>query len=201
MPSVWEVLGERVGYGLATIVLGPHAALQRRTRRQMRAALVEWSRALQPTTLETPRGTLRRGVSLRVYAGEPRAVEVLVDLAERTATMSVAIDPLPTYVEARFSKNADAIAGAPPTGEPLVVAGELRAESASLDVDATTELLSAIAGGPLARLPAMDMLLESRRIVLRATAPTDRDDWEALGDGLGEVVNAVSRRWATSYRR
>lgn len=63
MSSYWVSLGERVGYGLALVVLGPAAALERRARLAMRAALLDFCSELQPLKLIAPKGKVRRSVA------------------------------------------------------------------------------------------------------------------------------------------
>lgn len=91
MSSLWERFGEHIGYGLAAVVLGPHAAFERRARRAMRAAMVTWCAPLRPEKLDAPRGKLRRRAELPAPGGS-LAIDVVLDLARREARITLPLE-------------------------------------------------------------------------------------------------------------
>lgn len=198
--SVWERLGEKVGYGLATIVLGPHAALERRARRAMRTAMVQWVMAHRPSKREAPRGILRRTVSLQADA-EPIDVDVEVDLHARRASLTFPITRLPSYVDVTVDKNAGAVMGARlRRTAPLASAGAFRLDGEALDRPTAQALVEAIAGGPFDRLEGIVITLQPERITIDVLAPVTRAEWDALGEGVVGVVAWLVARFPASYR-
>jgi hypothetical protein len=201
--SVWERFGERVGYGLAVVVLGPAAALQKRERRAMRTAMVEWCKDLQPVKLEPRPGVLRRSAVLPETGGS-RSAEIELDIEERRVRVGVSLDRrLPSYVEVRVGKRAPSL---DPTmkwrmGTPRAVAEDFRLDSESLDVEASTALVSAIAAGPLARLVAIEIVLTPERIELLTIAPSTPEGWVPIGEGIVALTSWLTARWPSSYRR
>lgn len=192
MASVWERFGEHIGYGLAAVVLGPQAALERRARRAMRAAMIAFCEPLGPVKLEAPRGILRRRAELRADRG-PVALELELDLRKRSAHASLVLERLPNYVAATITKDASTL-------DPHAAPGPLSVASASLDAAVARALRDVVAAGPLQRVESFSITISPERLEILAVAPKTREEWDALGEGALAIVAWLSGRWPASYR-
>jgi hypothetical protein len=202
--SVFERFGEAVGYGLAVVILGPHAALERRARRAMRAAMVEWCRDLQPVKLEGQPGIFRRTAALpgTPGTGGPLSAELELDVNEKRARVGVAIERLPAYVKASIGKAASALHPMLKRrrGPPRATAGGFRLDSQTLDDEVANALVAVVAAGALERLEHVEVALSPERIELLTIAPTTREEWTAIGDGVVALASWLGTRWPSSYR-
>jgi len=199
-PSFWESLGERVGYGLAAVVLGPVVARERRARRAMRSALLEFCRPLQPLRLLAPPGVLRRSVQLPVATGSS-ALEIVMDLESRRVRITASIERLPSYVEARIAKSLSSLHDERlRLSEARAGSGAFRVWTESLDVDVAKALVESVAGGPLERLAAVEVELSAERLDVLAVAPQSDEGWQAIGDGLTGLAAWLAAKWPASYR-
>jgi len=183
MASYWEMLGERVGYGLAAVVLGPVAALERRTRRTMRAAMLDSFEDLRPLRLERRRGTIRRNVQLPTGAGAT-SIDIDLDLHTHKTKLTLRLERLPSYVEARIQKHGS----------------EFRLTTTSLDDDANHALVAMLTNGSLAGLDAIEIALSPEEVVIHITAPTTSEEWATIRAGLVDMVSWLAARWPASYR-
>jgi hypothetical protein len=200
MASYWERLGEGVGYGLAAIVLGPAAALERRARRAMRGALVDFCSERQPVRLSAPRGALRRRVRLAERGAAPLAIEIELELASRTARLRADLDRMPGYVEARVARSLGSLRPDERWQVPsLASAGAFSIWSDNLPRGDATALVELVAGA-MATIDAVDILLAPESLEVLAVAPQTIEGWTALGDGVSALAIWLSARWPTSYR-
>ena len=203
MSSFWESLGESIGYGLATVVLGPAAALERRARLAMREALLLFCRDLQPLRLAAPRGTLRRSAQLPLALGVVLPLEIEVDLKRRVVRITAPLERLPAYVEARIGKS---ILWIYPDlrmrlAEPKARSGAIAVWTQTLEVDVAQALADAVAGSQgLDSVVAIEIVLQPERIDLHMTAPQDLEAWAAAREVLQTLVTFVATRWPPSYR-
>jgi hypothetical protein len=198
--SAWETLGEKVGYGLAAIVLGPHAALERRARRTIRLAMVGWAEAHQPVKREAPRGALRRSVTLRA-GSEPIDVDLDLDLAERRATLAFAIARLPSYVDVTVDNDAGRVRNMKLRRlPPRAASGAFRLDGDALDVPTAQALVEAVSSGPFGNLEAIEIELTPERVTVFTLAPSSQEGWSAIGDGIAHLVGWLIDRWPPSYR-
>jgi hypothetical protein len=202
-PPFWERLGERIGYGLAAIVLGPAAALERRTRRSIRRAMLDYVRDLEPMKLESRRGLLGRNVSLRAAAGATLPAEIEVDLEGRRARVVVQFERLPAFVDACISRDVRELDELPhrPTGWVVATTPtNVRLDSDTLDGPAAEALVAAIAAGPLSSTDAFELTISPDRMTLITRAPITRAGWTSIGEGVIAAVAWLIARWPSSYR-
>jgi hypothetical protein len=198
--SAWETLGEKVGFGLAAIVLGPHAALERRARRSLRLAMVGWAEAHQQVKREAPRGALRRSVTLRA-GGEPIDVDLELELAERRTSLAFAIARLPGYVDVTVDKDAGRVRNMKLRRlPPRAAAGAFRLDGDELDLPTAQALVEAIASGPFGHLEAIEIALTPERVTIATLAPSSREGWTSIGEGIAHLVGWLVDRWPPSYR-
>lgn len=204
---MFERFGEHLGYGLAALVLGPRAALERRARRAMRAAMLDYCRDLHPLKLDAPRGSIRRSAQVPTPVGS-LSVELEVDLDARKAWASAPLERLPSYVSARVTKSPSSLGdtaerGAkafPGDGEARAIARAFRLETASLDDGAAAALVEAVASGPLDDLDALELILSPEHVKLLFMAPATRESWATVGAGVTSLVSWLGVRWPPSYR-
>lgn len=200
MASYWVKLGERIGYGLAVVVLGPGAALERSARRAMRAALLDFCGELQPLKLIAPKGKVRRSAQLPVVAGS-LALEIELDLRSRRVQITVPIERLPTYVEARIAFALPLLYEDRrlrlPT--PRAFSGTFCVWTESLADDVAKALVEAVAGSA-APLHAIEITLSAERIEVLAIAPQSSQEWTAIGDRLVRLAASIATLWPASYR-
>jgi hypothetical protein len=201
MTSYWEQLGESMGYGLAAIVLGPAAALERRTRRAMRGGLVDFCSERQPVRLQAPRGTLRRSVRLATRGAAPLALEVELELSSRTARLRADLERMPGYVEARVARSRSSLHpdASQRLATPLSSSGEFSLWSDSLPLADATALVE-IAARATAAIEAVEIRLSPESLEVLAVAPQRAEGWIVLGDGVSALASWLSARWQTSYR-
>jgi hypothetical protein len=200
MASIWESMGERVGYALAAIVLGPAAALQRQARRRTIRAVVLYCEEYEPTELEAPKGVLRRGARLPTISG-PISIEIELRAFEGRATLSLTITALPSHVNATVSRAAWEVQGLlSRLPAPLAREGTLRVDSETLDVETARALLDVIAKGPLATLNAMELEIRREQIDVHVVAPSTLEQWKAIGEGVVTLEAWLTSRWSSSYR-
>ena len=200
MASVWERLGESVGYALATVLLGPAAALQRQARRRMVYAAIGFCRRHEPTELDAPKGVVRRGIRLATPGG-PIPVEIELRPFEDRAALLVTIPALPASVQATVGRHATALHGVRGRlPEALAQDGTLRIHSTALDAATATALLAALAKGPLGALPAFELEIRREKLDLLVAAPPSTEAWTALGDGIVDLAAWLAARWPSSYR-
>ena len=197
--SLWEELGERIGYALAAVVLGPAVALERRGRREMRAALREWSASLAPTDLVAKeRGVLRRNVRLPTTR-DPIVADVTLDPFARRATLRATTQMLPGYVRCTVARAPSRLDGVEPNLPALASAGEVRLDSETLDPETGTALVSALAA-TASRIDAFEIELRSERTTIRFLAPAHRDGWRAVEDMTRALSAWLAEKWPASYR-
>jgi hypothetical protein len=195
MASVWERVGEAVGYGLAAVVLGPHAAAKRRTRRMLRAAFRGWSDAHHPVAMLSGDGTLRRRVTLAGTMG-PLPVEAEVDPYMNTAKLVVAaqLPPLAQVSISRWpaSRRQDESASATMDGT--------QAFSKTLPADVCRALLELIHRGPIGALETFDIDVSPDHVEVAIAAPHTADDWRLASTGALALVTWLDEKWPPGYR-
>jgi hypothetical protein len=208
MKSVWEFLGEKVGYAMAAVVLGPPAAVARRERRILRAALAQWSDEIGAIRLES-RGTMKRAGKLLSAAGS-YPFEVRLDPFRKRASLDVATGTLPPQARGRLAKNPTRVSA--PTFryrmtaslwrslKPLAEVDGITIGSKTLDAETARSLARDAADGGLAKLDTFILEMENERMVLDIVAPTDASQWKTIAAALASFVDACVRRWGSSYR-
>lgn len=198
--SLWGRVGEGIGYGLAAVVLGPSAAIQRRARRAMRSSFAELCERRSATKLVAPRFVRR--ASMRLAKGATSiGLEVELDIVGKHARATASIDPLPSFVQAEASKNLTAIDGLRRRrGPPLAMHDGLRIDSGSIDAALADELVRAIGATLLGALEAIQVIVGGDRIDVNVVAPTTFAEWNAIADGLLAFATWLSERWPSSYR-
>jgi hypothetical protein len=198
----WERVGERAGYALAAVFLGPYAAAIRRERRVLRTAFHGWLDELDAERLVSPaKGTLRRSGSLRGGA-EPIPFEAELLLDVKLARVDVAL-ALGKNVTAYLSRARPLIAARKGLlirmAKALATAADIRVDEASLDVDAACDLAREVAASGLGTLDAFTIDLRKDRVLLEIVAPRDKESWLAIEKALVVLVESWTRRW-TTYR-
>ena len=209
MPSIWERIGEGIGYGLAAVVLGPQVAIERRQRRTMRSAFREWSASLGATSLVPPRSGERRCAVMLPTSADAIAAEVTLDPYGRTAALAATPPQLPALVDVIVS----VIAGARPTlmqvttgrsvmGKPLVASHDpLYAFSETLDEATCQALIDAMASGPFGHgFHATRIDIRHDGIDVALPAPTSVAEWQALTAGIVALSRWLAEKWPVSYR-
>jgi len=179
----WVEIGEGIGYLLAFVVLGPPAALERRTRRLIRTAFHEWSESLDATVLALEkRGSPRCALMLpTTTASIP--IEATVDPFERTAAMTVTPPQLPAFVNVVVSGS--------PSG--------LRASSETLDEQTRDALIQTIAAGPFGH-GATNIDIRHDRIDVSFAAPKSVSEWQSIATAVVEMCGWLADKWPSSYR-
>ncbi len=166
----------------------------------MSAALLDWCRDLHPVKLQAPRGTLRRRVELP-SAGGALWIELAADLDARRAHLALPLERLPSYVAARITTAARSLdKHEPARREARARAGPLLLASESLDLPAAQALVDALARGPFQLIEALEITLSPERCEVLAVAPSTREEWSTLVDGVLALVGWLTRRWPPSYR-
>ncbi len=180
MVPFWERVGERAGYALATLLLGPYAAAIRHERRVLRKAFHGWLDEMNAERL-LPRapGQARRAGALR--GAGPIPFEAELDVIKKRARVDVALS-LGRDVSAEISK-----------------ARKVRVGATSLDPTAANELAAEIGSCALGQLEAFEIDLHRDRLVLEMVAPREREAWIAIEKALAVLVESWSQRW-TTYR-
>ena len=185
MKSLAEFLAEKVGYALAAVVLGPPAAMARRERRMMRAALETWCEDVGAIRLEAEgRGVRRRSGKLQGAAGS-FPFEATLDPFHKQASVDVAIERLPPQASVTISK---------PRGR-----GEIRVTSATPDDSIMQKLVHELPQTRAAR-ETFNLALDGDRLVLHVEAPREAAEWKALGEAMVAFAESCTRRWGSSYR-
>ncbi len=182
MTSLWQRLGQGVGYALAAVILGPPAAIARRERRALRSAFKEWCEELGAVRLEA-RGVMSRAGNLPASAGS-LPFSVVLDAFAKRAVLDVATGTLPPNARATIMKDAAGI----------------RVTSDTLDLSATDALARDVAQTGLARLESFVIDIDGERVVLQINAPTTHAEWRAIGLATAQFTEAVVRTWEKSYR-
>jgi hypothetical protein len=192
--TFWEELGERVGYGIAALIYGPAAALERSHRRAFRRALRAYC-----SGIDTVRMTPKRSgvVSRRITLAHDVSAEVELDLASRHAWFEVQLERRPAFVEAIIDKHLGSIDYDP---KIAIAEGELRLSSRTMPADDQKAMLSAIARGPLERLTAVEIVVDPERVVILTPAPTTAEQWSVIERGCLDLVAWIGARWPISYR-
>ncbi len=201
MASFWEWVGEKVGYGLAAVVLGPGALVERKARRESRRAMLRFVAERGPIVFESPaRDTLRRGGRLMV-CGEPLDIELTLDLRARKATMSTAIESLPKAFGARVSSGLGELHGLRyRLPEPRAISGTIRVDSEDIDANAANELLQQVTKSPLGQCPVFELTLQEGRLQLLVVAPRTELEWTGLGITVIALSTWSTSKWRASYR-
>jgi hypothetical protein len=199
MTSIWERMGEGVGYAIGAVIFGPSAAIARRERRTLRNALHEWADSVDATHARPhAKGLLRYTGALR--GSEPIPFEAELDPFEKRATLDVAIG-LAKKVEAEVSKARWALDGVKVRlPSPFAHVGTIRVDDTTLDADTAETLAREIAETPIGALETFSLTLRSDRVVVVVMAPRAPAEWRAIEKALVVLVESWSRRWAASYR-
>ena len=190
--TLWLRLGEKIGYALGAVTLGPAFLATRRLQRKIRRAFAVWcQRSLRHEKLESPRGRLRRLVTIAT-SGEPVEIEAELDVGERVARLLVTLPAIPGYVDAKIeiSKGAEQAKEPRVTRGPIVLCGETALAD---DVD---ELFSAF---ERIRASSFVARMTPDQMELRLSAPEDEADWAAVASALGQVHVWATRR-SGAYR-
>ncbi len=197
--SIYERLGEAIGYGLAAVVLGPKAALERRARRAIRHALLDWCAPLDPVKLVAPRGVLRRGVTLATAMG-PMAAEVTVDVHDKQAKLVASTPQLPPMVAVTVTTMLTRRVLADWEDLPTKTNGRLVALTKTLDEVTCDALIEHVAAGPLGRLAPLDVVIRPSEIEVVFAAPSVDAEWSDVGKGVTLLSTWLAERWPGSYR-
>lgn len=199
--SIWEWLGEKVGYGLAAVVLGPAALMERRARRDARRAMLRFAREHDPDVLEAPRNRVHRLMRIATKE-EPLHMEARLDLATRRAVLVIDLPSLPATVTARVSRALWDVHNAMRfrMPEPTAISGTTRVDAPDLDVDIAEELLLCVTPGPLDAVSTFEMVVGDGCVSLHVHAPATTEGWEPLTAGLVAIASWARIKWAGSYR-
>jgi hypothetical protein len=181
--SLAEILAEKVGYALAAVVLGPPAAMARRERRAMRAALDAWCEGVGAIRLEV-RGVRARSGKLQGAAGS-FPFEATLDAFHELASLDVAIEKLPPQASVTISK---------------VRGRGVHATSPTLDASIMQALVRDVSRTALGARETFSLDLDGERIVLHVEAPREPAEWKALGEAMVAFAESCARRWGGSYR-
>lgn len=196
MASVWERFGEAIGYGLAAVVLGPHAAAKRRTRRMLRAAFRSWSDAHDPVAMVGGAGTVRRRVTLPARLG-PVPLEAEVDPYRSTGKLVIATQ-LPPHAQVLVSRL--------PASQRLqdesatATLSDTQAFSNTLDADVCRAVLELIHRGPLGALETFEIDVSPDHVDVAFAAPRTAEDWRLLSTGALALVSWLDEKWPPGYR-
>ena len=180
MASFWERAGERTGYALAAMLLGPYAAALRRERRVLRRAFHDWLDELGAERL-SPRakGQARRSGALRGAA--PIPFEAELDVIDKRARIDVALS-LGKDVTAQIWK-----------------AEKIHIETSALDAEAKKVVAAEIESSALGALDTFALDLRRDGVVVLLNAPREREAWIAIEKALAVLVETWTQRW-TTYR-
>ena len=195
--SIWERLGEGVGFVLASVVLLPYASAKRRGRRRLRLAFFEWAMSQNGTRSEGARATLVR----RVVLGH-REVSAYFYVAFAQAELVIPIGPLSSDTEVLVERGAYALPGA----ERLRVAGtlltdaELIVYSGTIDEEAARALTEVIRNVGLTERAMLATTLLRKELRVVFAVPANVNEWVLVAKACVELSEWVERRWATGYR-
>jgi hypothetical protein len=200
--SLAERFGERVGYFLAFVVLGPHAAIERRARRRMRRAMLAWCEQFEPRMVAAPNDTLRRAVVVTSDDAPPLSLDVDLEPFASRARVVATIEPLPPRVKAHVSRALWELTDKRyPLGPAFTNDEGWRVDSDTLDALEARELLATILASPLEHVRPAHLHIAGERVELRIKAPNDEAEWERIGNAMTKVALWIGRRWgARSYR-
>jgi hypothetical protein len=197
--SFWERVGETLGYGVAAIVLGPIDAITRHERRAMRKSFVAWTRAWNPVPMTSSKvGFLRRSLTFVTRAGDVPAIAEL-DVFARRARIVASIGVLPSWVDVTLGRGS-LVDVHTPRGTPLAIAGSLRAESNTLDVESARALLANVERGGLGALTDVEIEVRTKELTVRTIAMTTEAAWRAIGDAIVSLAELLAEKWPPSYR-
>jgi hypothetical protein len=187
MASFWERAGERVGYAMAAVLLGPYAAAVRHERRVLRTAFREWIDELEPVVL-TPRttGSLRRVAKL-LAPGGTIPFEAEIDPNDKRASIDLSAS-LPHGTSVTIAK-----------GYPMMTGSRAQLEESSLDAAASEAIVHDLARSALSKMEAFRLSIREDRVLLEIVAPRSSDVWRQIGEALGVLVETWTQRW-TTYR-
>jgi hypothetical protein len=198
MEPFWVRVGERAGYAVAAILLGPYAAALRHERRLLRRAFHGWLDDLDATRLEALRtGTSRRSASLRGTSPIPfdAELDVVAKRAHIDAALSLAKDVTAEITKARWMLDGVTVRFA----GPVTIHRRVLVDATNLDEGAANELASEVAATAIGRLDTFRLQLQKDRVMLDVVAPRDADTWVAIEKALAVLVESWSTRFS-SYR-
>jgi len=178
MGSGWEWVGEKVGYGLAALVLGPAALVERKSRREAKRAFLRFAHAHEPDVLDAPRGTFRRLLRLPTAEG-PLHVEVRLDLSTRRALLTTHLPEMPASFE---------------------FTGGVRLDTAEEGDENANALLQEIGTELMDSMTAYELVLKEGRAELLVKAPPADVAWEAIASVVLKIAAWSHKKWAHSYR-
>ena len=201
MASFWEWVAERVGYGLAAVVLGPGALVERKAKTLAKRALYTFAHAHDAERLEVRRGTIRRLVRLKT-AEEPVHVEISLDLKKRHAQVMVELPDLPrsttVWVSRAMNEFHDDLRLH--LGPPRAMVNTVRLDGTDVDDETASALVEEIAKGPLGGVRAFELSLAEGRGQLTVHAPDTSEAWQPIADGMIALTSWTRTKWAHSYR-